>query len=103
MNDVLVSRLLEGLNQEQLAAVTLPVQPAQGALRVKAGSPQDLADAIERLSSDATLASNMGAKAAGLADELRWSRNLSPFLDALEDPGSFRYKGLRPGILDAVR
>lgn len=79
------------------------MESAGGALRVKAGSPQDLADAIERLSSDATLASNMGAKAAGLADELRWSRNLSPFLDALEDPGSFRYKGLRPGILDAVR
>ena len=28
MNDVSVSRLLAGLNQEQLAAVTLPVQPA---------------------------------------------------------------------------
>lgn len=73
------------------------------ALRVAAGSRADLADAIERLAGDASAAIEMGAKAAGLAGELGWRRNLSPFLEALSDPDAFRWAGIRPGIRDAVR
>lgn len=75
---------------------------AGGALRVPAGSARDLADAVQRLADDRGLASGMGDHLSELAARLSWSRNLSPFLDALEDPGAFTRRGFRPGWKDAV-
>ncbi len=73
------------------------------ALRVAAGSAVELADAIEKIARDESVAMRLGAQAAGLAQDLGWRRNLSPFLDALSDPQAFRHQGIRPSIRDAAR
>ncbi|HOX52137.1 MAG TPA: glycosyltransferase [Fibrobacteria bacterium] len=76
---------------------------AGASLTTTAGDAESLADSIRALATDPARCQAMGESARRLAPDLSWSRNLSPLLEALRTPASFRDRGIRPGWMDALR
>ncbi len=72
------------------------------AMRVGSGSARDLADNIQALAEKQELARSLGNRAADLASSYSWRQSLSPFANALGDPGAFQVYGKRPGVIDAL-